>query len=493
MKKKFLIVGVVILILVGAISMSLEFGYKRPQTHRKVTPEEFSREYPVQVLDDDIEFMMQTLEAVHPDLYYYTPRDSILTAKVQLEHSLSKPMTRVEFYPYLAKFVALFGDGHTTAVFPWEEWEAYTEQDNLVFPYDVIKTDAGVTIKNIYQPDSPLQSGDVLLSINHASVDSLFSIFIREISGEKMSFRTSVALRAFRRNLWLHGIRTPFHVKWKSHQNGKVMEQTITGIPYQEILQRRKEKGAGTQYYSFKRLTDDVGYINFRSMVDLSAFKKFLRTTFKDIKQHPIRGLIVDLRENGGGKTQLGEKLLSYITDKPYRFTARMEWKVSRQLKDYLRGYIPAGLRWLPLQYLHPMGRKIWTTPEGQMAVWEFEPEAPGRNSLRYKGPVCVLIGPHTFSSAMLLAGAIGDFHLATLIGQETGGVPNGFGELYLFDLPHTRLQVGVSTKRFVRANGNAEQKGGVQPDMLVTPKPEDIRRGVDTVLEAAKQWVFQQ
>lgn len=339
--KKILFVLTLALLFVGTVIVALVFGYKRPETHRKVTPEEFSKKYSVQEPRDDIEFMLTTLEDVHPDLYYYTPRDSILIAKMRLEHALSEPMTRIEFYPHLAKFVALFGDGHTTVVFPWEEWEAYTNQDNLVFPYDVIKTDAGLTIKNVYQPDSPLQPVDELLSINQALVDSLFSLFTREISGEKMSFRTSVALRAFRRNIWLHGIRTPFRVKWKSHQNDKVIEQTIAGIPYREIQQKRTEQRSGAKYYFYKRLPDDIGYINFRAMADLPAFKKFLRTTFKDSKQHPVRGLIIDLRENGGGSTQLGEKLLSYITDKPYRFNARMEWKVSRQLKEFLRAHLP--------------------------------------------------------------------------------------------------------------------------------------------------------
>lgn len=31
---------------------------------------------------------------------------------------------------------------------------------------------------------------------------------------------------------------------------------------------------------------------------------------------------------------------------------------------------IPTWFRWIPLPYLHPMGRKIWGTPEGDNVVW---------------------------------------------------------------------------------------------------------------------------
>lgn len=139
------------------------------------------------------------------------------------------------------------------------------------------------------------------------------------------------------------------------------------------------------------------------------------------------------------------------------------------------------------------MGRKLWMTPEGDVAVWETEPQPRPANLLRYQGPVCVLIGPSTFSSAMKLANAIADFDLATLIGEETGGNPNAFGEVYLFDLPNTRLQIGVSTKRFVRANGDASYRGGVLPDIEIKPSQEDLRKGVDTVLEFAKSWILEQ
>ncbi|RME00806.1 MAG: hypothetical protein D6814_02840, partial [Calditrichaeota bacterium] len=245
--------------------------------------------------------------------------------------------------------------------------------------------------------------------------------------------------------------------------------------------------------YEYRELADSIAYINFRHMRNLKKFNKFLRNTFRRIQAHHTRGLIVDLRENGGGNSSLGNALLSYITDKPYRFSARIEWKISAPLKQYLKEFVPASIRWLPVYYFTSMGRKIWNTPEGEFAVWEAKPTAPKPNPLRYRGPVCFLIGPGTFSSAMLLANGVADYHLATLIGEETGGRPNGFGEIYVFDLPNTRLQVSVSTKRFVRANGDVNDRRGVLPDFTVRQSQADLEKGVDTVLQFARAWILKQ
>lgn len=52
-----------------------------------------------------------------------------------------------------------------------------------------------------------------------------------------------------------------------------------------------------------------------------------------------------------------------------------------------------------------------------------------GREPIFFGGKVIVLIGPRTFSSASDLADAIKTYHLATLVGQETGGRVNTFGD----------------------------------------------------------------
>ncbi len=156
---------------------------------------------------------------------------------------------------------------------------------------------------------------------------------------------------------------------------------------------------------------------------------------------------------------------------------------MSAPLKKHLKSLLPAWIRWLPVQLLHPVGRTLWGTPEGDVAVFDEERVKPRSEPLRYRGPLARLIGPETFSSAAGLAGGARDCRRGLLVGAETGGVINGFGEVYPFRLTHTHLGVQVSTAFFVRADGDASVRGGVRPDIAVWPAPGEAG---DPVLEAA-------
>jgi C-terminal processing protease CtpA/Prc len=83
------------------------------------------------------------------------------------------------------------------------------------------------------------------------------------------------------------------------------------------------------------------------------------------------------------------------------------------------------------------------------------------------------------------LAAALQDYRLATLLGQETGGLASSYGEFMRSALPHTGLRLNVSYKYFVRPNG-LEDGRGVIPEMLL---PEvrgaaDSDSALDRVLE---------
>ena len=125
--------------------------------------------------------------------------------------------------------------------------------------------------------------------------------------------------------------------------------------------------------------------------------------------------------------------------------------------------------------------------PDGTIVTFPEVPAAHAPAQPFFSGRMCVLIGPQTFSSATDFADAIKTYHLGTLIGEETGGRPNGFGEAYIFRLPHSQLAVSVSSALFVRASGDTTDHRGVVPDIAVTPADSDRRATRDPVLERAK------
>ena len=140
----------------------------------------------------------------------------------------------------------------------------------------------------------------------------------------------------------------------------------------------------------------------------------------------------------------------------------------------------------MPVQYLHPMGWDMWTTRAGEFFVEEYDYEAPRDEPLRWRGPLAWLIGPGTFSSASSLAAAAQYADIGLLVGEPTGGVCDGFGEVMPIEMPRTRLGGQVSSARHVGPSGLPQPPHGVPPDLLVRATPGKPGEAGDPVLEAA-------
>lgn len=406
-------------------------------------------------------------------------------------------MTRAEFYFKIAPLVARIGDGHTSIGPPDEEYVYYRhQQKGVAFPFNIdYDTLSGMTITRNYSGDSTPAIGDRIVSINSRSADSLFLFYLKGFSGERMVFRVRRCIERFRSLLWLDGINSPYNIVIRKYDTQKQIAEYVKGVALQDVLKTDSlltSRSMMLPDFSFKRLQDNIGYIDFRSMEDLTGFKKFLSATFEDIHANPVRGLVIDLRKNTGGNSQLGEELLPFLTDSSYRMFARFGHKMSAQLKTYKRQAIPWWIRWFPLTWVSSEAKGLFSVEDGEIVVDTMTAEPPENNSLRYKGRTCFLIGSVTFSSATNLANTVGDYKLATLIGEETGGIPNTFGDYYPFDLPDTKLEVCVSSAFYVRANGNTADRRGVIPDIEVRGNEKDMRSGKDTVLERAKQWILE-
>ncbi len=473
------------LLLTGACSSLIS----TPRTHEDVRPEEFERAFLPRELAEDLRFLVDVCEEVHPRPYALRPREEIEALREALERRIQHPLTRREFWPLAAQLAAALGDDHTSLLPPFEEWNAFASTERLL-PL-AVEARAGrlVIVRSLAEGGPP--PGAELRRVNGIDLRESLSEYPTLRAGEP-AFAAASFSSNLHMHLWLAGARAPFEVHTDDGRGECTVYEGLEGMTAQEIQAKRSAVPARANW-TLHWLEGGVAWIDFRSMTDGGAWKDFLRATFDEIRAKEARGVIVDLRRNGGGDSTLGERLLAYLDDKPYRMASRKEWRSSARYRAHLKNHLAAWLRWLPLQYLHPFGRAFWGAEEGEIVVLELEEVTPEVEPRRFDGPWCLLIGPATFSSAMMLANAVGDFGLAPLFGAETGGVPNAFGEIYSCDLPNSRLQLQVSSAYFVRANGDGEDRRGVLPTHPVVSTPEDDAAGRDPTLEAARAWLLEQ
>ncbi len=451
---------------------------------------ELDRVFTPQDLARDLADARAFIETVHPAPYQRVAKEQIDVAEKAALAGIDKTLTRREFAPRLERFLAAYGDGHTGGGFPNEDFSKFARTGGRFVPFDAVLDGDAVRAEPVYEAVKDLAAGDRLVAIDGKPIEEWVARLAETSSGPS-DWRRAQATTNLRAGLWLEGVVPPVDVVWEK-ADGRIVERSLQGI----IWHARDEGSARANAdFDFRVLDGHVGLIDFRRMNGRDEWLEFLEATFRRVKDENLAGVIVDLRANGGGNSVLGSDLLEYLTDRPYKMAARKDWKSSGPCREFLKARVSAWVRWLPLQWFHPIGWKFWGAEEGEIVAFESEEmhPAPANDApLRFHGPCVFLIGPRTFSSALMLADAVKTSRLATTMGEETAECPTGYGEVIPFRLPRTRLVMQVSTARFVRANGNAEDGSGVEPDVEVKPNAEDIARGIDTALEAARRAILE-
>jgi carboxyl-terminal processing protease len=198
----------------------------------------------------------------------------------------------------------------------------------------------------------------------------------------------------------------------------------------------------------------DVGegmiYVALNSFSSQEAAVRFRKKMREILGQ---QGLIIDVRNNGGGSSHVGYDVVSRLIDKPARGS---RWKT--------RQYMPAFRAW---------GEKeAWR--EGEGCVIQPAAEKP------FLGPVVVLIGPGTVSAAEDFVVALHAAGRVTLVGEKTAGTT---GQPLLIELPRGG-RARICTKWDSYPDGREFVGGGVVPDVEAAPTPQSLAAGRDTALE---------
>ena len=449
-----------VLLLAAALSGCGALVRTPPSPVPDVPREALGRPLAPEALREDAAFLVRTLEEVHPDLYALTDSAAARQRLDAVVAALDRPMTRLGLWRRLAPWVASLGDGHTGMRFPLPEYEAWRDGGGARFslPVEV----RGDTLR-LAQEALGAAACSPLSSVNGRPAAEVVAETRAVVSGEREAYRDYQVGRSFAAWAWAAaGLEGPFTVAMASGDTlrfrGGVRDTAAA-----------PEASARPPALLYERLSDGTGWLRAWTFSrPLAEYRAELARVFAQIRAEGTERLLVDVRENGGGNSALGDALLAHLTDRPWRTVARAEWKRSEQYGRHIKSHVAPAVRWAIPWAIVPEVGGYFRTPVGGTHVATFdEPVAPEAPEHRYSGEWAVLTGTRTFSSGTLFALAVKDHGLAPIVGEETGGEASGFGEVFTFALPNSGLGVRVSSKRFVRPNGSVAP-GGVVPDVPV-------------------------
>ena len=196
---------------------------------------------------------------------------------------------------------------------------------------------------------------------------------------------------------------------------------------------------------SYTILDDNIGYVyygDFSSGIGEGNLDEML------LYLSICNGLIIDVRNNGGGNLTTATKLAARFTN-----------------ERVLTGYI---------QHKTGKGHSDFSAPE---PIY-LEPS----NSIRWQKPVVVLMNRHAYSATNDFINSMRYLPLVTLLGDKSGG---GSGLPFSSELPNG-WAVRFSASPHLDAEGQ-HIEFGIDPDIKLDMDADDEARGIDTLIEAAR------
>lgn len=412
----------------------------------------------------DIDALIYTLGEVHPNMFSVCGQSDFFQSVAMVKQQLPDSVTTVELFKRVAPLVTKLGDGHTMLRFPYND---YFTPVTLRFPLFVnVKPDYTLHVRSCI--DNVIPQDAEVLSINGKSSRELIESMMDYASGERDFFRIERMNADFPALFEMLYSSGKYDIVYRLKNSKKRVEVTLQPTKWEELKPRmpKKQAQAPTQDYSFKLLeSNHVALMDFRSFNNPRKMKAFADSMFVTLRERGIRNLIIDLRNNGGGNSTVGDVFLRYISPQPFQ-----------QMGKSLVRVTPTTARLIGNDLTAP-GWYFYNAEASDKLIRPLTKEEG-----HYEGNVYLLISHHTFSSAGSFAWAFKHFGMGTVIGEESGGMNVSFGDILSYKLPVSNLNCTISFKRFWQYGASEENIHGTLPDYEV-----DQAEALDVALKLIK------
>jgi carboxyl-terminal processing protease len=345
-----------------------------------------------------------------------------------------------EYYRVLMQLAPLLRDGHTNIYPPEELSSKFYSRPPL--RTELIEGKVIVTRIDNERLKELVSVGDEIVEIDGVPVHTYAETYVNPFVSSSTPQDRAVRLYSYQ----LLGGDEDKTLKLSLKNRAGVIRETL-------VSRKGYEKGTSPEKFAFRMLPENIAYISIDHFESDAGVKAFERA-FPSILQ--ASGLIIDVRNNGGGSSWHGMRILQFLSNEPIK-----------GLNSYSRG--DTGLT------------------RNDHNVVELKPISNGGSSTKrtrpvFSGPVIILTGARTFSAAEDFVAAFKTISRGKVVGNATGG---STGEPILVNLPGGGTG-RICAKRDTFADGTTFVGKGLFPDISAEQTLADFYVGRDTVLARA-------
>lgn len=499
--------------------------------------------HPVEDLHEDIDKIYDQLQRLHPRLYQYTSKETLDFKFDSLKTAITEPMTSSTFHKQLAKVTKYVGQGHMSVSSPLIKFNKKERKARRNKTFDINNLDfefidQKLIVRNARGKDSLLVHAE-LLEVNNQNAIDLLQKYKSTVAsdGYNTTFQDravgyrflgyyqqdngrfdSITLRF--RNADSTFIKTYKRVakeKKKTAIDSSKIDSLKQNKPEVQLtkvqrkakkkadkLQRKKQRKIYTKYgynYSTKEFNRNLSFVGKDSSVALLKIRGFGRGKYEDFYEESFakidslktKHLIIDLRNNFGGRLNEIMTLYSYLTDEPYTLINKSEtntrFPTFKTSMSNTTSFTTKALVGILSPYVFVDNLLRTSKKDGQLYFRFKSAKEQKPNPLNFKGKVYVLINGNSFSASSILSTQLKGTQRATFVGEETGGAYNGTVAGYYknYELPNTKIIARIGLMQIDSKFKTSPDGYGIKPDVYMTPTYQDRANDIDTELE----WVL--
>ena len=415
---------------------------------------------------EDLMFLAEQIKQYNPALPIYHPEFDELASQLIAEAN-DDTMTQLQFFSYMSRLCALANEGH----FLIHDWEDELHKGFANDTYSYLPIQVKVIANKLYlygdfSDEQQLKRGDEITNINGMTSQQILEKLVQHTpsDGAIITYAHRKIEDRFNILYYLY-VQQPesFEITYKESNE---LERTTTykALTQSHLISNLKEfyppeqRSTAVKDDGFYALTFDEQYatltlpsFDFRRVntYDVKA-KKMYKTIFKELQDKNAENLIIDLRNNTGGRNEFADDIIPFITKQPIS-----------------SAYFKKTISWEQKERIY---------------------KSPRVSKLSFRGRLFALVNGKTYSAGSSLARYLKEYGDAVVIGEETGTRYEGFaaGSAHHINLPNTGMEIGIPRYHILYPSSAKQQTAnrGLLPNYEIEETIESLKNKTDLLVE---------
>lgn len=454
--------------------------------------------YQPEAMQADLSKFKNALIKTHPGLYTNQSPEKFEEMVNELMLETSKPMQATDFYKVVLKMIANIHDDHTSV-------KAFNHLGDIIanqkwLPFQIYVTNERIFMVNNLS-NLQIPEGSEILAIDGHLSNEILSETLKYFSSDGIHesptlYKLGVSYFTLFGKLYpqIFGEKSSYNISYRDYKSKKILNaqvEPISGKNYIELKAKRYPSSIPTtEAFDFKiNRPGNYAILKINQFFKDSftepenTFPDYYKKCFREISDNKIENLIIDLRDNSGGKAANAAYLLQYFINKPI-IPAKKVTTLGND--DYFLK--TTGVK-LNLDEDFGLAKQMdgtfkVTKSDALGELKKFDPI----EEYHFNGKLIVLINGGMVSAAGTAAGLLKEYTNAIMVGSETSGyagISNGVQKISILG-GHTETAITIPLLHAVYTIDPAIQKRGVIPDYQISNSVQDILENRDAALEFA-------